>query len=146
MRVSSMPLRALMLFSIPLALLLATISIIALFLNGMGACLFLAPAALLWSWIEAGRKPARVATNLGLAAAGALPFVFLVLTIAKQLSLGPYVIWYLLLGAGYGMFSLPAVLIALAAGAVCVRMLRESFVSTGTDEQGSTAASSGADV
>lgn len=126
--------------------ILLTISIIALFLNGMGACLFLAPAALLWSWIEAGRKPARVAANLGLAAAGALPFVFLVLTIAKQLSLGPYVLWYLLLGTGYGMFSLPAVLIALAAGAVCVRLLRESFVSTGADEEKSTASPSGADA
>jgi hypothetical protein len=107
---------------------LLTLSIITLFLNGFAASLFLGPAALLWGWIEAGRRPTRLAFNTFLALAASVPLVLLVAAFSGKLQLGWYVGWYLILGAGYGLFSPFAVLIAAGAGTVGVRLLQRSFV------------------
>jgi hypothetical protein len=97
---------------------LATLSVVALILNGFAAGLFLAPAALLWVWVEQGPRLARRALNVALVVAGTAPLVLLTVMLSKRLMLGPYVFWYLLLAAGYRFFSPFAVLIA--AGGVTV--------------------------
>lgn len=106
---------------------LLTVSIVALFLNGFAAILFLAPAALLWGWIESGRSLARLALNILLVSAAAIPFVLLIVQLSERLSLGPYVGWYLILGAGYGLFSPVSILIAFGAGTAGIRLLQQSF-------------------
>lgn len=106
--------------------MLLTLSIVALFINGFAAALFLAPAALLWGWIEPGRRPGRLCLNLALAAAATGPFVLLAAAFSEKLMLGPYVFWYFLLGAGYGFFSPPAVLITVGAATCGVRLLQKS--------------------
>jgi len=106
---------------------LLTLSVVALLFNGFAASLFLAPAALLWGWIEQGKRPLRLVSNLVLALAAALPLAFLIIMFSKNLTLGPYVFWYLLLGAGYKFFSPVAVLIAAAAATLGVRLLQLSF-------------------
>lgn len=107
--------------------MLLTLVIVALFLNGFAACLFLAPAALLWGWIGSGRNPARIGLNIALAAAGAAPFILLTITFSKKLMLGPYVLWYYLLGVGYGFFSPLTVMIVLGAATVGFRLLHKSL-------------------
>ncbi len=106
---------------------LLSVGVVALFLNAHAACLFLAPAAFLWSWIDRGRTPGRVWMNVALAIGGAAPFLALTLTFADSLRLGPYVLWYYLLGAGYGFFSPLTVLIAVAAATVGVRLIQQSL-------------------
>ena len=108
--------------------MLLTLSVVALILNGFAATLFLAPAAIMWVWIEQSPRAGRRALNLLFAAAGAAPFVLLMVTLSKTLLLGPYVFWYLLLGAGYRFFSLPAVLIAVGAATLGGRLLQKSFM------------------
>jgi hypothetical protein len=106
---------------------LLLVSLIVLLLNGFAASLFLAPAALLWKWIEQRKGALRKALNVGLLLAAALPFVLLIIMFSKNLALGPYVFWYLLLGAGYRFFSPFAVLAAAAVATVGVRILQMSF-------------------
>jgi len=110
--------------------MLLTISVITLIVNGFAACLFLAPAALLWSWIDGGRKPGRIFVNVALVVAAAMPLVLLAATFSGSLRLGPYVLWYFLLGAGYGFFSPLTVMILAAAATVGVRLLQQSVLAT----------------
>ena len=58
----------------------------------------------------------------------AAPFVLLVISLSRQLTLGPYAFWYLLLGAGYGFFSPFAVLITFATATAGARLLQQSFL------------------
>jgi len=111
--------------------LLLTLAVISLFLNGFAAALFLAPAAFGWCWIEAGRGPVRACSNVALMVGPAAPFVLLALTFSEKLMLGPYVLWYFLLGAGYGFFSPLTVLIAVGAATAGVRLLQQSFGKDG---------------
>jgi hypothetical protein len=106
---------------------LLALGIVALILNAHAACLFLAPPAFLWSWIDRGRTPGRVGMNVALLLGGAAPFLALTLTLADSLRLGPFVLWYFLLGAGYGFFSPLTVLIAVAAATVGVRLIQSSL-------------------
>jgi hypothetical protein len=106
---------------------LLALGLLALILNAHAACLFLAPAAFLWSWIDRGRTPGRIGMNVALAIGGAAPFLALALTLAGSLRLGPFVPWYLLLGAGYGFFSPLTVLIAVAVATVGVRLIQRSL-------------------
>ena len=108
---------------------LLTFSIIALVLNGFAASLFLAPAALLWGWIESGRGAGRISLNILLVFAAAIPLILLIITFAKQLNLGLYVGWYMLLGAGYGLFSPVAIIIAFGTGVIGVRLVQQSFAT-----------------
>jgi hypothetical protein len=108
--------------------MLFTVAIVTLLLkNGFAACFFLAPAALLWNWIDGGRKPGRVLANLALLIAGTLPLALLTITLARDLMLGPYVLWYLVLGAGYGLFSPLTVMLAVGTATVGVRLLQQSL-------------------
>ncbi len=116
----------------------ATLSVIALVLNGFAASLFLAPAALLWVWVEQGPRLTRRALNVALVAAGAAPLVLLTVMLAKRLMLGPYVFWYLLLAAGYRFFSPLAVLIAVVGVTVGVRLLQKSLAGVGTTAEPET--------
>jgi hypothetical protein len=102
--------------------MLLTLSVIALFLNGFAATLFLGPAALLLCWIERARKPWTIAANVVLLAAAAAPFVILTIESSKRLMLGPYVLWYYVLGAGYGLFSPATVMICLGAVTIGCRL------------------------
>lgn len=106
---------------------LLTLSIVGFFFNGFAASLFLGPAALLWIWIDRRRGPMGWALNIILAFAAALPLVFLVITFATRLMLGPYVFWYLFLGTGYRFFSPAAVLIAIGAATVGGRLLLKAL-------------------
>ncbi|GAB4353488.1 MAG: hypothetical protein Kow0099_37730 [Candidatus Abyssubacteria bacterium] len=107
---------------------LLTISVIALLLNGFAASLFLGPAALMWGWLENDARRWRRALNVVFGLAGAAPLLMLALMFSKQLALGVYVIWYLVLGAGYQFFSAPAVLLALGTTTVGVRLLQKSLM------------------
>jgi hypothetical protein len=106
---------------------LLTVSMIALALNGFAASLFLAPAALLWVWIEGDGGLLRRALNVVLALAAATPLALMLVMFAAKLSLGPYIFWYLLTGAGYRFFSPQAVLITAAALTIGVRLLQKSL-------------------
>ena len=118
--------------------MLLTLAVVTLFINGFAACLFLAPAAFLWSWLDAGRSPRRVGINLALLIAGALPLALLTATLAKDLMLGPYVLWYLMLGAGYGFFSPLTVMLAAGTATLGVRLLQQSLspADTTVEESG----------
>ena len=107
--------------------MLLTMAVVTLFINRFAAILFLAPAALLWSWLDAGRTPKRVCINLALLIGGALPLALLTVTLAKDLMLGPYVLWYLMLGAGYGFFSPLTVMLAAGVATLGVRLLQQSL-------------------
>lgn len=107
--------------------ILLTLALLTLFINGHAACLFLAPAAFLWCWIESGRTPGRIAINIALAVGGAAPFLLLTLVFSGNLGLGPYILWYYLLGIGYGFFSPLTVLIGAAAATVGVRLIQQSL-------------------
>jgi hypothetical protein len=106
---------------------LLTVAVVTLFINGFATCLFLAPAAFLWIWIDGGRTPGRVFLNLALLIAGSLPFLFLTTTLAMNMKLGPYVLWYLMLGAGYGFFSPLTVMLVAGTATVGVRLMRQSL-------------------
>jgi len=120
---------------------LLTISIIALIFNGFAATLFLAPAALLWVWIEQGTKPKALVRNVVVALLGALPFILICVMLTKNLALGRYLPWYLLLGAGYGFFSLQAVLLAVGAVTVGGRLLQKSLSQISTSPEVDTESS-----
>jgi hypothetical protein len=109
---------------------LLTLSIVGFFFNGFATSLFLAPAALLWIWIDCRRGPMGWALNIALAVVSALPLVFLVVTFATRLMLGPYVFWYLLLGTGYRFFSPAAVLIAIGAATAGGRLLLKALLGS----------------
>ncbi len=112
---------------------LLTLSIVALFLNGFAASLFLAPAALLWGWIDQDRRPVWLALNVVLVVVAAIPFVLLIAMTSSRLALGPYVFWYLLLGVGYGLFSPLTLLVAAGVATVGGRLLRMSFYQDNID-------------
>lgn len=114
---------------------LLTLAVIALFINGFAAMLFLAPAALLWVWIEQGRTPLRLTINIALLSAAAIPLVMLTVTFSKSLMLGPHVLWYYLLAAGYRFFSPITVLIAIEAVTVGVRLFQKSLDENGQLER-----------
>ncbi len=107
---------------------LLTLAVISLFLNGFAAGIFLAPAALLWIWVDTGRNPMRICVNAALTLGAVIPLVLLTVALSRDLMLGPYVLWYFALGAGYRFFSPITVLIAVAAATAGVRLLRQSFV------------------
>ncbi|UCD57190.1 MAG: Zn-dependent exopeptidase M28 [Candidatus Hydrogenedentota bacterium] len=106
---------------------LFTLSLIALILNGFTASFFLAPAALLWGWIEQDPRVGHRLLNGAFALAGALPIVFFTIVLSQKVMLGPYVFWYLFLGVGYWFFSPLAVLIAVGTATVGGRLLQTSF-------------------
>jgi hypothetical protein len=112
--------------------MLLTLSLVALILNGFAASLFLAPAAILWVWIEQSPKVGHRILNLLFAGATAAPIVLLIYMLSKKLLLGPYVFWYLVLGAGYGFFSPPAVLLAIGAATLGGRLLQKSLMKADT--------------
>ncbi len=106
---------------------LLTISVIALLLDGFAASLFLGPAALMWVWIEQDSRLWRRALNFVFALAGAAPLLMLVFMFSKQLTLGIYVMWYLVLGTAYKSFSVPTVLTTVGAATVVGRLLQKSL-------------------
>jgi len=113
--------------------MLLTLSLVALILNGFAASLFLAPAAIMWIWIEQSPKAGRRVLNLLLVGAAAIPLVLLTVTLSRNLMLGTSVFWYMLLGVGYRFFSPPAALIAVGAATLGGRLLQKSFVRPDTE-------------
>ncbi len=111
---------------------LLTLSAVALALNGFAASVFLAPAALLWPWIEQGGGLLRRAMNIVLFLAALTPLAIMIASFASRLDLGHYIFWYLLTGAGYMFFSPQAVLIAAGAATVGARLLQKSLTKSGT--------------
>jgi hypothetical protein len=118
--------------------ILLTLSLVALILNGFAATLFLAPAALLWIWAEAGRRPGRIALNLALVLAGALALVLLVCYFSASLRLGWHVLWYMLLAVSYKFFSPIAVFIAVAVLTVGGRLVQQSLKAQKHSEKAET--------
>ncbi|MGQ0601355.1 MAG: hypothetical protein ACT4QE_06615 [Anaerolineales bacterium] len=86
-----------------------------------GAWLF-STAALLWPWIEPRTVPAGRALNIMLALGGVLPFIAACVALAGEV--GPFWWWYLLMGAAYGVYSLPMMLAFVLGAALFARFLR----------------------
>lgn len=105
--------------------LLLVFSVLALAVwavNGFAAALLLAPAGWLWPWIRPSRFSAGRALNVMLALGGLLPAATAVAGLALTPGLG-LAWWFLLTGAAYGLYPLPAVAAAAVGLALFVRFL-----------------------
>ncbi len=107
--------------------LLLSFSILALWLNGFAATLFLAPSALLVIWLERGRTSGRALLNVALFVLAAIPFAFLLVHSSTNLRLGWFFLWYLFLGAAYRFFSPAAMVITVGVLTVWGRLLQQSL-------------------
>jgi hypothetical protein len=109
--------------------ILLSLAIIALLLNGFAATLFLAPAALLWIWMEQGRNPLRVLLNSLLLISSAIPLVLVLVYFSSGLRLGWYFLWYMFLCVAYRFFSPAAAFITIGVLTVGGRLLQQSIFS-----------------
>lgn len=105
-----------------LLLTLCVVVLLAWPLANFTGTLLLSAAALLWPWIEPRTIPAGRALNVMLALGGLLPFIAAWVALAGEV--GPFWWWYLLMGAAYGVYSLPMVLVFVLSVALFARFLR----------------------
>jgi hypothetical protein len=104
--------------------LLLVFSLLALLVwafNGFAA-LLLAPAGWLWPWMRPSRFSAGRALNVMLAVGGLLPGLAVVAGLALTPGLG-LAWWFLLAGAAYGLYPLPAVAASAVSLALFVRFV-----------------------
>lgn len=102
---------------------LSVVAAVALADNPFGAVTFLLLPGLLWIWPHPTQSRVRRLGNGLLIALGFMPIVLLLVQYARVLQIGPYILWYLMMGIAYGQFSLLRILLALATVAIGLRLI-----------------------
>lgn len=105
---------------VTLLIVLAVLMLGTWLLNPLAAVFLLLPAAYLWPWIEPRHGRAGMALNGMLALGGLLPVAGLAVGLAFTPGLGLWW-WFMMAGAAYGVYPLPAVLIVLLVLALWLR-------------------------
>ncbi len=106
--------------------LLLGASIWAWTLNDLSAALFLGPAAWAWPWIGAGGGKRGRWLDALLLFIGVAPLAALLCVAGARLLLGPWILWYGPLLAGYGVLGLPAACATALAFAAAVAFSRSA--------------------
>lgn len=74
-------------------------------------------------WVAPSARLDRRLLNGALIGVGFLPIVALIAQYGQALQIGPFVLWYLLMGVAYGQFTLLRVVLTLATVVVGLRLL-----------------------
>jgi hypothetical protein len=118
---------------------LLIVAVVALADNPFGAVTFLLLSALLWIWPSPARSAVRRLGNGLLIALGFAMIALLVVQYAQTLRIGPYILWYLMMGVAYGQFSLLRIALALATVAIGLRLLAVTALRAPAAPDGSPA-------
>lgn len=107
---------------------LLIVAVVALLDNPFGAVTFLLAPVLCWTWVTPSARREWRWLNAALIGAGFLPMAALIAQYGQALQIGPFILWYLLMGIAYGQFAPLRVVLTLATAVIGLRLLTISAI------------------